>query len=112
VPRLRCNVQFPQTLKGVLRIESPVGTKVLEEPYEATTIMRELTLSKYSAYILLNGGLQLGSTASRTLSYGVYVAITPGILNNLRISESATVSTTPGTVITYKNKIRVSVSVS
>lgn len=112
MPRLRCYVQFPQTVNGKFRVESPAGTKVLEEPFEATTIVRELTLTKYSAYILVDGGLELGSSAGRRLSQSVYVATTTGVLSSPRIRESAAVSTAPGTAVEYRNKIRTRVSVS
>jgi hypothetical protein len=114
MPKLKCNIQFPQVQKGWWSIESPVGVKVLEEAYENVTISKDLTLTEYSAYILVNGGVSLGAGVERTATQSLYITVTPGSLTELKnkFREKPTVNVSSGAVAALHNKFRTKVSVS
>ena len=136
MPRLRCNVKFPQAVsKGYWRIESPVGAKVHEESFEnITTLSKELTVSPYSALVLVNAGVSMAaSTVIRYCRQRVEVVtpratitmpnkfrtkpqvfpsppITTILHNKFRATPQTT--TNPGFLIEMRNKFRTAVSVS
>jgi hypothetical protein len=115
MPRLKCNIQFPQVQKGRWSVESPVGVKVLEESYEnVTSISKDLPLTEYSAYILVDGGVSLSTGVERTMTQSLYIAVTPGgsigLKNKFR--EKPTVITSPGASVALHNKFRTKVTVS
>lgn len=117
MPRLRCNIQFPQTLRGALRVESPVGTLFSEEQFESSTVIKEYSLTMYSAYVLVNVGVRATATPpgkERKLTEKIYVVVTPGVSTELKNvwKETPSVTTSYGRAVELKNKIREKVSVS
>jgi hypothetical protein len=115
LPRLRCNVQFPQVVKGRFRVESPVGAVVADEPFESNTILREYALTRYSAYVLVDGGVRASAAPAKVIStQSVYLVVTPGVSVELgnRLRESPTASAAAGVLRELKNKLRTAVSVS
>jgi hypothetical protein len=112
---LKCNVQFPQVVKGRFRVESPAGAVVGDEPFESNTILREYALTQYSAYILVDGGVSASSSPAVARStQSVCLVVTPGVdveLGN-KLGESPAVSTATGVLRELRNKIRTVVSVS
>jgi len=123
MPRLRCSLKFPQAVgKGYWRIESPVGTKVYEESFEnIATLSKELTVSPYSALVLVNSGVSMGvispETTPTAVRYGrqeVKVVVTPGAMITMptKFRTKPQASTSPGVVTTLHNKFRTAVSVS
>ena len=118
MPRIKCLVNFPTAQKGWWCIESPVGVKVMEESFEnVTSIVRDLPLTEYSAYILVNGGVSAGGTLpgqERTVTQSIYIAVTPGSFTELKnkFREKPTVNVSSGTSIALHNKFRTEVTVS
>ena len=115
MPRLKLNVQFPKVVKGRFKVESPAGAVVADEPFETNTILREYALTRYSVYILVDGGVSASSSPARApSSQSVYLAVTPGVgvvLSN-KLGESPAVSTATGVLRELRNKIKTVVSVS
>jgi len=115
MPKLKAIVSFPQAIKGRWSIESPPGSKVFEQPYEGVTpVSTELSITSFSAYILVNGGISASAGAERRGIQSVYVTVTPGISTELKnkIHEKPTVTTASGAVVALYNKFRTKVSVS
>lgn len=115
MPKLRAVVNFPQAIKGRWSIESPPGSKVFEQPYEGiTSVSTELSITPFSAYILVNGGISTSTGTERVSSQSVYVTVTPGTSTELKntFHEKPTVTTASGVSVGLYNKFRTKVSVS
>jgi len=114
LPRLKLNVKFPKVVKGRFKVESPAGAVVADEPFETNTILREYALTRYSVYILVDGGVSASSAPGAPSTQSVYLVVMPGVgvvLSN-KLGESPAVSTATGVLRELRNKIKTVVSVS
>jgi len=114
MPKLRGVVSLPSYVRGMWQVESPIGTKVYSESFPENVLSydRTFNVSRYSALVLVNGGLSVSETPAEHIVQKVYVAVTPGVVEDYSQKFKTKVTLHSATGLEYANRLRTKVSIS